>query len=187
MEIHWGRFSWRKLPIWLLPANTDTSKMQFTIEEAKGAQSWEKNLLLREILSDGTEDLIELHDCYRQIWVQLFWIQNLKMLIFFCLNMLKIWIQTIFEAKRSLRDPAVFQPFFCVSNVALRGRANTAAAVILHFQIQFFLNLIFWTWSSPWFQDISDFKLAIGQSHSDWQLQTWNAELKSCNVTHSGL
>ena len=44
-------------------ANTDTSKMQLTIEEAKGAQSWEKNLLLREILSDGTQDLIELHDC----------------------------------------------------------------------------------------------------------------------------
>ena len=119
-------------------ANTDTSKMQLTIEEAKGAQSWEKNLLLREILSDGTEDLIELHDCYRQIWVQLFWTQNLKMPIFFCLNMLEIWTQTIFEAKWSLRDPVVFQPFCCMSNITHKGRANTAAAVIVHFQIPFF-------------------------------------------------
>ena len=34
----------------------------------------------------------------------------------------------------SLADPAVFQPFCCVSNVALRERANTAAAVIAHTQ-----------------------------------------------------
>ena len=169
-------------------ANTGTSKMQVTSEEAKGAQSWKQNLLLREILSDGTEDLIELHDCYRQTWVQLFWIKNLKMPIFFCLNMLEICIQTIFEAKLSLRDPAVFQPFCCVSNIALSKRANTAATVIVHFQIQLFSNLIFWTWKSPLFHDISDFKLAIGQSHSAaWQLLTLNAELKSCNVTHSGL
>ena len=170
-------------------ANTATSKMQVTIEEAKGAQSWKKVMLLREILSDGTEVLIEMHDCYRQTWVQLFWIQNLKTPIFFCLNMLEIWIQTIFEAKWSLRDPAVFQPFCYVSNVALSGWANTAAAVIVHFQIQFSFNILNLnlSWSSPRFQDISDFKLAIGQSHSDWQLLTWNAELKSCNVTHSRL
>ena len=46
--------------------------MQVTIEEAQGAQSWKKILLLREMLSDGTEDLIEMHDCFRQTWVQLF-------------------------------------------------------------------------------------------------------------------
>ena len=45
---------------------SDTSKMQVTIEEAQGAQSYKKNLLLKEILSDGTEDLVEMHDCYRQ-------------------------------------------------------------------------------------------------------------------------
>ena len=76
-------------------ADTGTSKMQVTSEEAKGAQSWKQNLLLREILSDGTEDLIESHNC------PLFWIQNLKMPIFFCLNMLEICIQTILEAKLS--------------------------------------------------------------------------------------
>ena len=43
-----------------------TIERQLTIEEAKGAQSREKNLRLREILSDGIEDLIELRDCYRQ-------------------------------------------------------------------------------------------------------------------------
>ena len=50
-------------------ADTGTSKMQVTSEEAKFSQSWKQNLLLREILSDGTKDLIELHDCYRQTWV----------------------------------------------------------------------------------------------------------------------
>ena len=34
--------------------------MQVTIEEAQGAQSDKKILLLKEILSDGTEDLIEI-------------------------------------------------------------------------------------------------------------------------------
>ena len=48
------------------------------------------SLLLREILSDGTEDLIEMCDCYRQTWLQLFWIWNLKILMFICLNMLEI-------------------------------------------------------------------------------------------------
>ena len=52
-----------------------------------------------------------------------------------------------------------------------------------------FYNLIFWTWSSIQSHGIDDLKLAIGQSHSAWQqlTQIWNAELKSRNVTHSGL
>ena len=84
-------------------ANSNTSKMQLTIEEAKGAPSLGKKSPVEKILpvSDGTEDLIEMHDCYRQTWVQLFWIQNLKMPIFFCLNMLEICIQSILEAKLS--------------------------------------------------------------------------------------
>ena len=81
--------------------NTDTSKMQFTTEEAQGAQSWEKILLLRGILSDGTEDVIEMHDWYRQTWYKLFWIRNLKIPMFFCLNKLEIWLQTFFDAKWS--------------------------------------------------------------------------------------
>ena len=44
-------------------ANTATGKIQVTVEKAKGAQSGKKILLLREILSDGTDNLIELHDC----------------------------------------------------------------------------------------------------------------------------
>ena len=40
--------------------------MQVTIEEAQGAQSNKKIIILKEILSDGTEDLIKMHDCYRQ-------------------------------------------------------------------------------------------------------------------------
>ena len=101
-----------------------------------------------------------------ETWVQLFWIQNLKMPMFFCLNMLEIWIQIIFEAKWPWRDPAVF-PSPAILYVALSRRVNTAAAVIVHIQIQF-SNVIFQTWSSPLFQNISDFKLEIGQSHSVW-------------------
>ena len=44
-------------------ADTGTSKMQVTSEEAKVSQSGKQSLLLRGILSEGTEDLIELHDC----------------------------------------------------------------------------------------------------------------------------
>ena len=63
-------------------------------------------------------------------------------------------------------------------------RANTAAAVIVHTQMQLFYCLIIWSWSSPRFEDICDLKLAINQSHPAWQIPTQNAELKSFNVTH---
>ena len=57
----------------------------------------------------------------------------------FCLNMLQIWI---FVAKFSYMDPAVFQPFCCVFNVALCGRANTAAYnQVQHFFEANILNL----------------------------------------------
>ena len=53
----------------IMPTQTvsDTSKVQVTIQvqKAQGAQSFKKILLLRATLSDGTEDLIELHDFYR--------------------------------------------------------------------------------------------------------------------------
>ena len=104
-----------------------------------------------------------------------------------CFSVLISWK---FDYRHSLMpndlDPAVFHPFSCVPNVVFRGRASTAAAVIVHTPKQFFY-LIFSTWSSLLFQGISDFKLAIGQSHSAWQLLTLNAELKSCNMTRSGL
>ena len=46
--------------------------MQVTIEEAEGAQSNKKIILLNELLSDGAKDLIEMHDCSIQICFQLF-------------------------------------------------------------------------------------------------------------------
>ena len=53
-----------------MPTQTvsDTSKMQLNIEEAQGAQSLKQilSLLLSDGFSDGTEELIETHDCYRQ-------------------------------------------------------------------------------------------------------------------------
>ena len=49
-------------------SGSDTSKMQLTIEEAQGAQSLKQilSLLFSDGFSDGTEELIETHDCYRQ-------------------------------------------------------------------------------------------------------------------------
>ena len=63
---------------------TDTSKVQVTTEEEQGAQSWKKKFMLRAIimaLSKGKEDLIEMHECCRQAWVQLsrFWNLNSKL------------------------------------------------------------------------------------------------------------
>ena len=98
MQIHWGRFIRRMLPSRLVPAALYQHRHKQDASHywrSTRSSIWEKNLLLREILSDGTEDIIEMHDCYRQTWVQLFWTQNLKMPMFFCLNMLpvEIWIQ----------------------------------------------------------------------------------------------
>ena len=75
VEIDWGRLSWRMLSILLLTAalcQCRYKQMQVTIEEAQGAQSWEEFLLLREILSDGTEGLVEMYVSYRQTWFQEF-------------------------------------------------------------------------------------------------------------------
>ena len=54
---------------------------------------------VEKILSDGTKELIEMYDCYRQNWFHLF--EYLKNPMFFCLNMLENWLQTIFIAKWS--------------------------------------------------------------------------------------
>ena len=93
-------------------------------------------------------------------------------------------------------DPTVFQPFCCVSVVAVWHfeKRQTKPPLRLYtsnlIQIQFFFNLMIWTWSSPLSYCISDFnnlKLAFDQSHSAWQLLTLNSKLNSCNVTHSGV
>ena len=105
-----------------------------------------------------------------------------------CFSVLICWK---FKYKQSLKPNdlegiQLYSPSPAILYVALSRRVNTAAAVIVHIQIQF-SNVIFQTWSSPLFQNISDFELEIGQCHSVWQLLNQNAELKSCNVTHSGL
>ena len=160
--------------------------MQVTSEEAKVSQSWKQNLLLREILSEGTEDLIELHDC-----------SNLSSTV----------LNTKFENAHLFLSQYAgnLHTNYLGSQIILKG-SSYFLAILLRVQRRIlrkgkhsgrcdctlsnticFNHLIFWTWSSPWFQDISDFKLAIGQSHSDWSLLTRNAELKSYNVTHSRL
>ena len=50
-----------------------------------------------------------------------------------------IGIQTIFDVRLYSIDPAVFQPFCCVSLVE---GVNTAAAVIVKTQAQFRFNII---------------------------------------------
>ena len=95
-EFTWD--SWRMLPpcCWLQHyANTDTSKVQVTIQEAQGVQSYKKNLVLREMLWDGTEDLIERHDL-QTTWIQLFWITKFEKLQ--CNSVFTCWK---FEYKQS--------------------------------------------------------------------------------------
>ena len=96
--------------------------------------------------------------------------------IFLSKYLLEIWMQTIFVVKLSQRDPTLFQQFCGVFNVALRWMANTAAAVIVHSQIQFFFksNYLYLKWSLFPGVSNSDFKLAIDQSHPAWQLQNWS-------------
>ena len=156
MRIHWKiqlkNASHQWSCCWLQhDGNTNISKMQVTIVGAEGAQSWKTNLQLREILSDGTEDLIEMHDCTEKPWVQLFWIQNLKSSMSFCLNMLQIWI---FVAKFSYMDPAVHNSSHSVVCSMLHSVEGQTQLPTTKYNI--FLKPIFWTWSSPLFQGISD-------------------------------
>ena len=172
-------------------SNTDSSKIQVTFEEAKGAQSYKTNLLLREILSDWTEDLIEMHNSWWLFHSNLsstvlnHWIQNLKMPIFFCLNMLEICIHKQSLKPNDLKGIQLYSSHSVVCPMLAEGQ--TQLQLELYTTKHNVFNLIFWNWSSPQFQDIGDFKLTIGQSCSAWELLTLNAKLKSCNMTHSGL
>ena len=51
---------------------------ELNLEKTNSNSCWEKDC---QMDSDGTEDLIELHYCYRQTWVQLFWIQKISVSI----------------------------------------------------------------------------------------------------------
>ena len=72
----------------------------------KSSSVREQILLIQSKNDPFSENLIEMHDFYRQTWFQLFQIQNLKTPMSFCLNMLKIWIQTILVAKWSEEEIA---------------------------------------------------------------------------------
>ena len=150
----------------------------------KQCSSWLKYI---QILSDGTKDLIEMHFCYRQTWLSefnCFEYQIWKFQYFLSeyagnLNKNILWCQIILKGSCG---------FSAIQSCVHFAEGQTQQQlVIVHIKNQLFLNLIFWTWCSLPFQGISDFKLAIGQSHSAWQLLTLNAELKSCNMTRSEL
>ena len=232
VEILWGRFSWRMLPALLQHyASTDTNKMQVTIEEAQGGWSWRSSILTK--YSPVGRNIVRWN---RRLTWNAYLLQTTcfeyKYWKFQCFSVLinnydlicwevqydlicwKFTIQTIFDTKLSWRDPAVFQPFCCVSicwkfEYKQSLRPNHLKGIQLYSSHSvacrtsrkgkdschcdcthpntYFHNLIFWvgTWSSLRFQGISDCKLAIGQSHSESKPQ--NYWLGTCNVTHAGL
>ena len=63
-----------------------------------------------------------------------------------------------------------------VSNVALRGRANTVATVIVHFLIIKKLYLIFWTWSSPLLGLFQNIWLQVGNWSKSLRRTTTDSE-----------
>ena len=66
-QIMTWRFTGEDLAAESFPMPTQTqARCNSLLREQKELNLEKKNLLLREILSDETEDLIELHDCYRQ-------------------------------------------------------------------------------------------------------------------------
>ena len=97
MEIPWGRFSWRILPpaaLWqhrhkqdashcwvstcsIMPTQTQ-ARCNSLLRKHKELNLEEKFSCWEKYCQIGTEDLIEMHDCYRQTWVQLFWRQKMK-------------------------------------------------------------------------------------------------------------
>ena len=156
--IHWGGLIWRMLPpcYWLQhSANTDTSKMQVTIEEAQGAQSLKTFLLLREISSDGTDVLIKMHDCYRQTYFNYF---EYKIWKIPCIYVLICWK---FECKQSqlpndkkwTRDPDVLLGPAVL--LLADGKIQLQLWLDLPKYNIRFLNLIIWTWSATLIQGIS--------------------------------
>ena len=126
-------------------ANTATSKMQVTNEEAKGAQSWKTNSAVERNIVRWNRRLDWnawlLQTCLSSIVSN----KKLENVHLFNLNMLEIWVQTI-RSQMIWKDSAVFQPFCWVYNVALRGMANTVAAVLVHTRIQnlFESNILIW-------------------------------------------
>ena len=82
-------------------ANTDTSKMQLTIEVAKGAQSWKKKSIWEKCCQMEQKIWLNCMIVTDKLEFNCHTVLNTKfeMPMFFSLNMLEIWVQTIFEAK----------------------------------------------------------------------------------------
>ena len=145
-RIQSGRFSWGMLSSRLLTAalcQLEHRLMQETI------------LLLWEILSDETEDLIERLDWYRQTWFQLFWLSEHKfwnLFIFFVLicilrnsnknncwiaakSAMEIRIKTIVDANWSQIKLNLLSRILAILlsvHIVLGWRAKKVAAVILY-------------------------------------------------------
>ena len=127
-------------------ANTATSKMQATNEEAKGNQSWKTNSAVEWNIVRWNRRLDWNAWLLQTSLSSMVSNKKLENAHLFCLNMLEIWIQTNLWSQMILKDPAVFQPFRRVYNVALREMANTVAAVMVHTQTQYLFesNILIW-------------------------------------------
>ena len=152
VKIHWEKFRWKMPPTRLLTAALCQHR-----HKQDGSHNWEctRSSTLK-IISPVERNIVRWNR-------KLHWnVQLLQTNLKFEFNCIEYEIWKIpsfsvlicwnFEYKHSLmpndpegmmlRDPAVFQPFHCVSNVALHGRAKTVAAVIVHTKIQFFKSSI---------------------------------------------
>ena len=145
-------------------SNTDKQDASYYWGRTRSSSLREKISHSEKYWTELTEDLIQMHDCYKQTWFQLFW-------IFFCLNAGNLktnhaWCQMILNGSSCI--PAIL---LCVQLCTSWKRKHSCLCDCTHPNTILFWNLVIWTWSSlsPLFQDISDFKfkLAIEQSHSE--------------------
>ena len=172
MKIHCGRFGWRMLPIWLLPAalcqhrhKQDAShywgsKRSSSCSTFKIKSTVERNMVRWNTRIDWNcmivTDKPEFNCSEYNTW------KRPSFSVVICWK---------FEYKQSLKPNDL-------QGIQLYSSHSVACPTSI---------FKFWTCRSPLFQDISDFKLEIGQSLSAWKLQTQNVEPKLCNVSHSGL
>ena len=177
-EFTWD--SWRMLPpcCWLQHyANTDTSKVQVTIQEAQGVQSYQKKSRVERnvVRWNRRLDWKALAWFYRQPELNGFEHQKLKnsdvILSSYAGNLTtnNLSCQMILNGSRCipLIIPAILLCVQC--STLLKGERSC----------WHFFNLIIWTWSSPLFHCISNFKLQVGNWSESLSLTTTDSEWRT--------
>ena len=171
MEIHWGRFAWRILPIWLLPAALCWHRHKQDASHQWGSKR-------RSILK--TKCWEKYCQMEQKTWVNCLIVTDKPE---FNCSEYRIWKCPSFSVsicwKFAYRQS--LKPNYLKGNQQYSSHSvecptshfaeeQTQWPLWLYtFKYIFVLTVIFWTWSSPLFQDNSDFQLAIGQSpDNDW-------------------